>query len=149
MKFNYIKPSPLPPLPQERGTTLLARINPSPFPTAIRHAVSLDSLRFVGSASVPRRGMKSSITLRIRHTEKYLNQKLLRTNNDPLLEIKDFGPPTTYGEDKELKLNEKTTLLPIPPPRGGRIEVHRHTKRSEVSQTLSFIRNSSQLLKFN
>ena len=25
-------------------------------PSAIRHAVSLDSLRFVGSASVPRRG---------------------------------------------------------------------------------------------
>ena len=45
----------------------------------------------------------------------------------PLLEIKDFGPLTTYGEDKELKLNEKTTPLPIPPPRGGRIEVHHHT----------------------
>ena len=74
-----------------------------------------------------------------------LNNKLY--NNYPLLEIKDFGPPTTYGEDKEL--NEKITPLPIPPPRGGRIEVHRHTERSEVSQTLSFIRNSSQLLKFN
>ena len=49
-----------------------------------------------------------------------LNNKLY--NNYPLLEIKDFGPPTTYGEDKELKLNEKTTPLPIPPPRGGRIE---------------------------
>ena len=41
-----------------------------------------------------------------------LNNKLY--NNYPLLEIKDFGPPTTYGEDKELKLNEKTTPLPIP-----------------------------------
>lgn len=76
-----------------------------------------------------------------------LNNKLY--NNYPLLEIKDFGPPTTYVEDKELKLNEKTTPLPTPPPRGGRIEVHCHTERSEVSQTLSFIRNSSQLLKFN
>jgi len=24
----------------------------------------------------------------------------------PLLEIKDFGPPAIYGEDKELTLNE-------------------------------------------
>ena len=54
-----------------------------------------------------------------------LNNKLY--NNYPLLEIKDFGPLTTYGEDKELKLNEKITPLPIPPPRGGRIEVHHHT----------------------
>ena len=76
-----------------------------------------------------------------------LNNKLY--NNYPLLEIKDFGPPTTYGEDKELKLNEKITPLPIPPQGGGRIEVHRHTERSEVSQTLSFIRSSSQTLKFN
>ena len=54
-----------------------------------------------------------------------LNNKLY--NNYPLLEIKDFGPLTTYGEDKELKLNEKITPLPIPPPRGGRIEVQHHT----------------------
>ena len=54
-----------------------------------------------------------------------LNNKLY--NNYPLLEIKDFGPLKTYGEDKELKLNEKITPLPIPPPRGGRIEVHHHT----------------------
>ena len=45
-----------------------------------------------------------------------LNNKLY--NNYPLLEIKDFGPSTTYGDDKELKLNEKTTPLPIPPPWG-------------------------------
>ena len=76
-----------------------------------------------------------------------LNNKLY--NNYPLLEIKDFGPPTTYGEDKELKLNEKITPLPIPPPWGGRIEILSHTERSEVSQTLGFIRSSSQLLKFN
>ena len=54
-----------------------------------------------------------------------LNNKLY--NNYPLLEIKDFGPLKTYGEDKELKLNEKITPLPIPPPRGGGIEVHHHT----------------------
>jgi len=37
----------------------------------------------------------------------------------PLLEIKDFGPPTTYGEDKELTLNEKITPSPHPSPSRG------------------------------
>ena len=55
-----------------------------------------------------------------------LNNKLY--NNYPLLEIKDFGPLTIYGEDKELKLNEKITPLPIPPPRGGRIVMKRKTR---------------------
>ena len=42
-----------------------------------------------------------------------LNNKLY--NNYPLLEIKDFGPPTTYGEDKDLKLIEKSSPHPTPP----------------------------------
>jgi len=42
----------------------------------------------------------------------------------PLLEIKDFGPPAAYGEDKELTLNKKSP--PLTPPlslkgRGRRI----------------------------
>jgi len=35
----------------------------------------------------------------------------LLKKSKPLLEIKDFGPPTTYGEDKELKLNKESTPL--------------------------------------
>ena len=69
-----------------------------------------------------------SLKIRFAHPLEWrlkLNNKLY--NNYPLLEIKDFGPPTTYGEDKELKLNEKITPLPIPPPRGGRIVMKKNT----------------------
>ena len=71
-----------------------------------------------------------------------LNNKLY--NNYPLLEIKDFGPPTTYGEDKELKSNEKTTPLPIPPPRGGDNIL---VMLSEASQTVN--PQSSHTTKIN
>ena len=37
----------------------------------------------------------------------------------PLLEIKDFGPPATYGEDKELTLNKKSPPSPHPSPSRG------------------------------
>ena len=66
-----------------------------------------------------------------------LNNKLY--NNYPLLEIKDFGPPTTYGEDKEL--NEKITPLPIPPPRGGRIVMKRKTRMLKWLESLGALPN--------
>ena len=68
-----------------------------------------------------------------------LNNKLY--NNYPLLEIKDFGPPTIYGEDKELKLNEKITPLPIPPPRGGRIVMKRKTRMLKWLESLGALPN--------
>ena len=37
---------------------------------------------------------------------------MLFSLKEPLLEIKDFGPPTTYGEDKELTLMKKSTPSP-------------------------------------
>ena len=42
---------------------------------------------------------------------KWLKQECYAKITIPLLEIKDFGPPTAYGEDKELTLNKKSTPL--------------------------------------
>ena len=86
-----------------------------------------------------------SSRIRFAHSLEYrlkLNNKLY--NNYPLLEIKDFGPPTTYGEDKELRLNEKQPLSPsLPLGEGDNILF----MLSEASQTVK--PQSSHTTKIN